>query len=147
MDQNVAKNHVVDVADADEIATAINKQKVSSIRPETQGIRRSIRLITVIVLCTLLQSVVRELELRKPQLDELITTSEALRNDTNRQKLQSRGMKLRIIIIYAAKLSLFAAGVYGSTVNTNTKPDLMIKNSLFIRSADERCARTRIKHN
>lgn len=30
MDQNVAKNHVVDVGDADAIVVAINKQKVNS---------------------------------------------------------------------------------------------------------------------
>lgn len=44
-----------------------------------------------------LQEVVRELDLRKPQLDDLIVMSEALKNDTNRQKLQGRGMFLAIL--------------------------------------------------
>lgn len=61
-----------------------------------------------------LQSVVRELELRKPQLDELITMSEALRNDTNRQKLQSRGMRFMILVRQSCRFLMWVC-----TLNNN----------------------------
>lgn len=38
-----------------------------------------------------LQSVLRELEFKKPQLDELVHTAEALKTDANRQQLQTKG--------------------------------------------------------
>ncbi|XP_031638601.1 dystrophin, isoforms A/C/F/G/H isoform X5 [Contarinia nasturtii] len=67
LDQNMAKNYHVDVCDIDAIQEAINKQK----------------------------TVVRELEYKKPQLDELILLSEALKTDGNRQKLHSKINRLR----------------------------------------------------
>lgn len=44
----------------------------------------------------LLQNVLRELEQKKPQLDELVHTAENLRADTNRQQLHGKGECLRI---------------------------------------------------
>lgn len=37
------------------------------------------------------QNVLRELEQKKPQLDELVHTAENLRADTNRQQLHGKG--------------------------------------------------------
>lgn len=39
----------------------------------------------------ILQNVLRELEQKKPQLDELVHTAENLRADTNRQQLHGKG--------------------------------------------------------
>ena len=39
----------------------------------------------------MLQNVLRELEQKKPQLDELVHTAENLRADTNRQQLHGKG--------------------------------------------------------
>ena len=46
-----------------------------------------------------LQTVLRELEQKKPQLDELVHTAENLRADTNRQQLHGKG-KWKININY-----------------------------------------------
>lgn len=39
----------------------------------------------------LFQDVLRELELKKPQLDELVHTAENLKTDVNRKQLQTKG--------------------------------------------------------
>lgn len=41
-----------------------------------------------------LQAVLRELEFKKPQLDELVHTAETLKTDANRVQLQSKGKSL-----------------------------------------------------
>jgi len=45
-----------------------------------------------------LQNVLRELEQKKPQLDELVHTAENLRADTNRQQLHGKGKCLHFAI-------------------------------------------------
>lgn len=100
MDQNISKNYVVDVGDSDAIAEAINKQKVICHISTTifyGSLNWQFDFVTKIMDFQHLQEVVRELDLRKPQLDDLIVMSEALKNDTNRQKLQGRGMFLAIL--------------------------------------------------
>jgi hypothetical protein len=47
-----------------------------------------------------LQNVLRELEQKKPQLDELVHTAENLRADTNRQQLHGKGKCLRTFRTY-----------------------------------------------
>lgn len=79
----MAKNYLVDVVDLEAITEAINKQKVS------------ISIGEVILswfhnFLNHFQAVVRELEGKKPQLDELIVLSEALKTDGNRQKLHGK---------------------------------------------------------
>ena len=48
-------------------------------------------LITELILVWLVQDVLRELGQKKPQLDELVHTAEALRADTNRQQVHGKG--------------------------------------------------------
>jgi mevalonate kinase len=38
-----------------------------------------------------LQTLLRELEFKKPQLDELVNTAESLKTDANKLQLQSKG--------------------------------------------------------
>jgi hypothetical protein len=40
---------------------------------------------------TYLQTLLRELEFKKPQLDELVNTAESLKTDANKLQLQSKG--------------------------------------------------------
>lgn len=47
----------------------------------------------------ILQNVLRELEQKKPQLDELVHTAENLRADTNRQQLHGKG-KVFVFIFF-----------------------------------------------
>lgn len=85
LDQNMAKNYSVDVGDHEAITEAIGKQKVSKIE---KALENKIKFIEKCVfLRTHLQTVVRELESKKPQLDELILIAEALKADGSRQKL------------------------------------------------------------
>lgn len=48
-------------------------------------------LITKLILVWFVQDVLRELGQKKPQLDELVHTAEALRADTNRQQVHGKG--------------------------------------------------------
>jgi len=41
--------------------------------------------------CFSFQTVLRELELKKPQLEELMQTAENLKSETNRHNLHSKG--------------------------------------------------------
>lgn len=43
----------------------------------------------------MLQNVLRELEQKKPQLDELVHTAESLKADFNRQQVHGKGNLLR----------------------------------------------------
>lgn len=52
------------------------------------------------------QNVLRELEQKKPQLDELVHTAENLRADTNRQQLHDKGKSMSSILFsYSSALS------------------------------------------
>lgn len=42
------------------------------------------------------QSMLKELKLKKPQLDELVHTAETLKTDANRIQLQNKGEWLRV---------------------------------------------------
>uniref|UniRef100_A0A336L0H9 CSON001198 protein n=1 Tax=Culicoides sonorensis TaxID=179676 RepID=A0A336L0H9_CULSO len=66
-EKEMLRKQIVTVGDIDAILKAIDKQK----------------------------SVLRELEFKKPQLDELVHTAEALKTDANRQQLQTKVSRLR----------------------------------------------------
>lgn len=82
MDQNMAKNYHVDVGDIEAITEAINKQKVRNFIWKI--------LEPSLMRFDSIQSVVRDLDCKKPQLDELILLAEALKTDGNRQKLHAK---------------------------------------------------------
>lgn len=52
----------------------------------------------------LAQDVLRELGQKKPQLDELVHTAEALRADTNRQQVHGKG-KLILFSLISSRFS------------------------------------------
>lgn len=99
MDQNMAKNYHVDVGDIEAITEAINKQKVRNFIWKIEPYSSSLMWFHSI------QSVVRDLDCKKPQLDELILLAEALKTDGNRQKLhaKSKWMFFRSILINKKK--------------------------------------------
>lgn len=88
----MAKNYSVDVGDHEAITEAIGKQKVSEIENGTWVNHEFYRNFhwKMCFLWTHLQTVVRELESKKPQLDELILIAEALKADGSRQKLYGK---------------------------------------------------------
>lgn len=115
MDQNISKNYIVDVGDTDAISEGIQKQKVNKL---AWILKESLRTFLRSTLCFVLnicrdplncqvtyvwlkfQNVIRELDSRKPQLDDLIAMFETLKSDSNRQKLQSRGMVQWFFLVY-----------------------------------------------
>lgn len=50
-----------------------------------------IRLKTDLIFMSFMQNVLRELELKKPQLDELMQTAESLKSESNRHNLHVKG--------------------------------------------------------
>lgn len=55
-----------------------------------------------------LQTLLRELEFKKPQLDELVNTAESLKTDANKLQLQTKGkvqfpLSLRVVV-FSGKL-------------------------------------------
>ena len=57
------------------------------------------------------QNVLRELEQKKPQLDELVHTAENLKADSNRQKLHGKGR----LQLQNALLSIFVVTAISET--------------------------------
>jgi len=53
------------------------------------------------VVFVLLQNVLRELEQKKPQLDELVHTAEHLKADSNRQQLHGKGEYIFLLFSFA----------------------------------------------
>lgn len=89
----MAKNYSVDVSDHEAITEAFSKQKVSKSKKhsnECNAINFNTIFNNFFLFRIHLQSVVRELESKKPQLDELILLAEALKADGSRQKLYSK---------------------------------------------------------
>jgi len=84
----------------------------------------------VISLCVP-QNVLRELEQKKPQLDELVHTAENLRADTNRQQLHGKG---KYFPTYAAHLQSHLTTLEIKTSSKATK-------ILFQCSLDDKRAR------
>lgn len=70
LERDMIKSQRVVIGDIDAILVAIEKQK----------------------------SIIRELDFKKPQLDELVHTAENLKTDMNRQQLQNKGMYLFYIL-------------------------------------------------
>lgn len=82
------KNYHVDVGDAEAIAEAIDKQKVCSFCLNSNW--TFLQLFFFPSTC-ISQSVVRELDYKKPQLDELVQMAENLKTDANKQQLHNKG--------------------------------------------------------
>lgn len=53
------------------------------------------------VVFVLLQNVLRELEQKKPQLDELVHTAEHLKADSNRQQLHGKGEYIPPLVLFS----------------------------------------------
>lgn len=97
LDQKMAKNYHVDVSDIDAITEAINKQKVTNHLFLISFASNFFFSVENNRIFWLNQSVVRELESKKPQLDDLILLAETLKTDGNRQKLHNKG-KLSVLL-------------------------------------------------
>lgn len=67
----------------------------------------------------------RELEFKKPQLDELVHTAESLKTDLNRQQLQGKGMQ-NIYFFFYYKFSFNYTVIF-----TNIPPLIYIKQFSF----------------
>lgn len=91
----MAKNYSIDVGDADAINEAINKQKVYIVAT-FYSFHLKWWIISSFLFYFEIQNVVRVLESRKPQLDELIIIAEVLKTDNNRPKLQSKGKNINL---------------------------------------------------
>lgn len=57
-----------------------------------------------------MQNLLRELEFKKPQLDELVNTAESLKTDANKLQLQSKG-KCIDILCYFIKTIFIGSGM------------------------------------
>lgn len=60
-----------------------------------------------------LQNVLRELEQKKPQLDELVHTAENLRADTNRQQLHGKGKFFIFLLLLCIKYLIGSLYFFG----------------------------------
>lgn len=57
------------------------------------------------IIFSFLQTLLRELEFKKPQLDELVNTAESLKTDANKLQLQTKGRKsFRLFTLFWGKI-------------------------------------------
>lgn len=56
------------------------------------------------------QTLLRELEFKKPQLDELVNTAESLKTDANKLQLQTKGRKMSLRFIYFSEKRIIGSG-------------------------------------
>lgn len=68
----------------------------------------------MLILVILLQNVLRELEQKKPQLDELVHTAENLKAEPNRQQLHGKG-KLKMNSLFTNRPSAIKVWVRWET--------------------------------
>lgn len=78
--------------DVDAVRLAIEKQEVSTTVPGHIPLPLEMCLCVCVCFSPLsLQKVLRELKMKKPQLNELVHTAEVLKGDIKRQQLQEKG--------------------------------------------------------
>lgn len=77
--------------DVDAVRLAIEKQEVSTTVP--------LPLAMCVCVFHSLQKVLRELKMKKPQLNELVHTAEVLKGDIKRQQLQEKGRNCVFLLL------------------------------------------------